>query len=121
MQTVVVEDVLIRTPRRATLELPAGWYRVLSGAIKPGDRCLDNGWFWRTGAVRWYELTRVPPPGRPFSTADWYGCLIRPGEPVEVLCPRCHEQPVRLGYRYCRGCCHEFVVELRREEGRSPT
>lgn len=113
MQTIVVCESLGEPEPEARLEIPAGWYRVLSGAVKPGDRCLDCELFWQTGAIQWYELTEFPPPGQPLGTAGWYCCLIRRGEPVEVLCPRCHRAPVRLGYRYCKDCSNAVVHELR--------
>jgi hypothetical protein len=116
MKTIVVDERSKGPPRKATLELPAGWYRVLSGAIKPGDRILDFNPFWQRGAVQWVELTEFPPPGRPFGTADWYCCLIRRGEPVEVLCPRCHLAPCRQGFRYCKTCSCEVVDEVRRRQ-----
>ena len=114
MQTIVVEELLSGPARQATIELPAGWYRVLSGAIKPGDRSLAERLFWQTGAIRWYELTELPPPSEPFGQASWYCCLIRRGEPVDKLCPQCHRAPVRLGYRYCPECSADIVDELRK-------
>jgi hypothetical protein len=94
------------------LNLPDGWYRVLSGAAKPGDQCLNIDAFWKTGAVEWYVLTNPAAPGDDYGDADDYCCLIRRGLPVEVLCPRCRDAPVRFGYRYCEDCCHQVVRKL---------
>jgi hypothetical protein len=124
MQTIVVDETIRPPYREATVELPAGWYRVLSGALKPGDRCLAAGIFWEFGAVYWNELTEFPPPGALFSTAEGYVCLIRRGEPVEALCPRCHVAAIRRGYRFCWSCCNAIASEIRRPErrvGRKPS
>ena len=98
----------------AEIDLPAGWYRVLSGAIKPGDYELDVGQYVERSEVVWLPLTRFPRARDPYGTADWYFCLIRFGEPVDALCPRCHTEPVRIGYRYCEDCCWKVLHELRR-------
>ena len=118
METIVVEPMLEGPALEARIELPPGWYRVLSGAIKPRDRYLAADYFWEDGEIHWCEVTRLPRPGEPLSTADWYLCLIRRGEPVEVLCPRCRRKPARLGYRYCRDCCGEVILQLRRRRRR---
>jgi hypothetical protein len=113
MKTIVVVEEPGRGRREAEFEIPAGWYRVLSGAVKPGDRFLSVDVFWRTGEIVWDDLTKPPPPAAEYGSADWYVCLIRRGEPVEVLCPRCHSAPVRHGYRYCEECSTSVVKELR--------
>ena len=113
MNTTVVEEMDDGVWRKATLDIPDGWYRVLSGAVKPGDRYLAEDLFWDRGEVEWHDLRRFPPPDRPDGTAEWYLCLIRRGEPVEALCPRCHNAPVRHGYRYCKQCSWDVAHELR--------
>jgi len=119
MKTILWTKALRQPPRQATLEIPDGWYRVLSGAVKAGDCELDSDLFWDIGAVQWHELTEFPPSGNPWSTADWYRCLIRRGEPVETLCPRCHDAPVHFGYRYCKDCAMAVLEEHRRRQGLS--
>ena len=113
MKTIVVDEEGGRPPREVAVELPAGWYRVLSGAVKPGDRMLARDVFWRTGEIVWRDLTKPPAPGELYGMAHHYTCLTRRGEPVEVLCPRCHSAPVRHGYRYCEKCIMKVVKELR--------
>jgi hypothetical protein len=122
MDTILVERVGYRrllgiprgAPREAAIELPQGWYRVLSGAVKPGDYELDEELFWDTCVIFWRELTEFP--DDPCYTASLFLCLIRAGEPVEALCPRCHRRPIRFGLRYCTACARNVIAALRRRE-----
>jgi len=107
----------MRESREKEFELPAGWYRVLSGAVKPGDRCLDEDLYWDTGAIRWCAPTTLfLESDEPGEFAQEFLCLIRVGEPVEVVCPCCGLDPVLTGYRYCWACCRAAIRELRRRE-----
>ena len=115
MKTIVIHEVPWEPRREASLEIPAGWYRVLSGVLKPGDRHLDCEVFWQTGDIEWRELLDFPPPGEPYGTADWFSCLIRRGEPVDVRCPRCHNAPVAPGLLYCKYCKSDVAKEVRDE------
>jgi hypothetical protein len=71
MHTILVEGIIGISGRKAMLKIPAGWYRVLSGAVKPGDCFLPEDHFWQTGEVEWIELTEFPPAGqaRPIGSA----------------------------------------------------
>jgi hypothetical protein len=112
MKTIVIHEKPGEPRREASLEIPAGWYRVLSGVVKPGDRHLNDELFWQTGDIEWCEFSSFLPPGGPYGTADWFSCLIRRGEPVDVLCPRCHSAPVGPGLRYCKPCSWNVAKEV---------
>src|SRR6266446_958968 len=93
----------------AAVELPPGYYRVLSGAVEAGDRHLSATLFVQDGLVEWRDVDRFPRAGQPYSAAHWFTCLIRRGQPVEQLCPRCHDAPVAARHRYCVECCQRLV------------
>jgi hypothetical protein len=40
VKTICVDQDLFGPRREATVDIPPGWYRVLSGVLNPGDRCL---------------------------------------------------------------------------------
>ena len=73
--------------------LPEGFYRVLSGAIKPGDRYLNAANFLSTQKKEWIELSQCDVmeifstrrKNRAYDQAHWYYCLIRRGVPVSAL------------------------------------
>jgi hypothetical protein len=90
------------------VELPDGYYRVWSGALKPGDLYL-NDFLARDGITTWEPVTYFPAErearfGRPYSSANWYLCVIRRGEPVVPACERCGVEPRFNRLRDCRSC-----------------
>jgi hypothetical protein len=90
------------------VELPEGYYRVWSGALKPGDLYL-NDFLAQDGIVFWEPVTYFPTEqearlGRRWSSAKWYVCLIRRGEPAVLPCERCGVHPRAHRLRFCRAC-----------------
>ena len=97
----VVGEELDSPKRSAEVEIPGGWYRVLSGVIKPGDLYLDFTAF-KEGELIWLPADKT---GKP----HWEcGCLIREGTAVDKQCERCarkwryqESDSARAVARYC--------------------
>jgi hypothetical protein len=67
--------------RHHWVAIPAGWRRVRKGALKPGDRFLDYVAL-AGGEVRFDPVTEFHgDPRTPYGAAEWYGLVIRRGEP----------------------------------------
>lgn len=103
----------------AEIEIPDGWYRVLSGVVKPGDRFVNERLFWADGIVEWIELPIDKVDFRKRkqhynTTPQWFTCLIRRGEPVDKQCPSCNEEAIPLGWKVCRRCAYEAVQAMRK-------
>ena len=103
---------------RATVvevEIPQGYYRVFSGAVKPTDKFL-NLQAIKEGQVIWLyvdieENMRLPK--GPRNNASVFGCLIRKGTAVEEPCIRCQCQPKRPRHKYCIYCCDVLLNRMR--------
>jgi hypothetical protein len=90
------------------VDLPAGYHRVFSGALKPGDLYLHLGEL-RQGRTVWHPV-KLDDPLR--MTAGWYTCVIRPGDtPAQEACERCGCEARAHGQRYCRGCAKAILRE----------
>ncbi len=93
--------------------LPEGYYRVFSGASKPGDLFLN----WtkiKQGEVCWEYLESneaMVPKG--LDATQVPVCVIRKGVPVEQPCARCGMEPRKFDYKYCDYCCSIILNELR--------
>lgn len=116
---VLIGGITPASPRArfASVELPDGWRRVFQGAVKPGDRFLDARQFAGTGQVEFVVVESVPDPPRPYSTADWYMLLIRPGQPEtspDQPCERCRSFARVEGERFCYGCRQGVIEDLRK-------
>jgi hypothetical protein len=95
------------------VDLPAGFVRVFSGALKPGDLYLHLGEL-RRGPFIWRPV-RLDDPLR--TTAGWYTCVIRPGtRPAQETCERCGCEARVHGQRYCRGCAKVILRETKEAE-----
>jgi hypothetical protein len=93
---------------------PAGYHRVFSGALKPGDLYLSCT-AAVAGQVVWMPVKLNDPLRR---TAGWYTCVIRKGAvPAQEACERCGCEAKVFGHRYCRGCAQRVVRE---EQGDAP-
>lgn len=118
MKTTVKDDPYEKASRTAEIEIPDGWYRVLSGVVKPGDRYINSRLFWADGIVEWIDLDIGKVDFRRkkhhYDTPQWFTCLIRRGEPVDRQCPSCNEEAVPVGWKACRGCAYEAVQEMRK-------
>lgn len=100
------------SPRERVVEvpLPEGYRRVYRGALVEGDLFLHLGHIDQ-GRVVW-EPVVLPTRAavrreQPYSTAGWYACVIRRGEPVDEPCERCRVAPREDGCRYCVTCRRE--------------
>lgn len=100
-----------------TVEMPANYRRVYSGAVRPGDLCLDRLAFKLAGVVAWVPVETDQ--RWPYTRADVYSCVIRnDGGPCpEVPCEACGAAAKRPGYRYCRECADVVLAEQRRLDG----
>lgn len=99
------------------VELPEGWRRVWTGALKPGDMYL-NQVLIQDGIVQWEPVTEFPTVEQMRhkdvgSSADWYGCLIRNdgGPEIEEGCERCKIFHRVKGERFCNAC--RMIVLMR--------
>lgn len=107
----------------ASVELPEGWRRVWTGALKPGDRYLN-----RTAMLEKEDWQEIPWVDLDYEEAMndeltrrngamLFECLIRRGAPVEEACERCEVAPRHGRNRFCSGCC--WVVR-REQRTKSP-
>ncbi len=101
--------------KKGVVQLPEGYYRVLSGAVKVGDLHLHCE-KWLKGKVEWVEIEfpEVDPQSL-WREATAFLCLIRKGEPVEEVCTGCYERAKEAGYKWCVCCHYEKLAELRKE------
>jgi len=100
------------------ITLPKNYYRVLSGAAKPGDLYLDPCRFYH-GEVRWVPLDirwaeEMAKMHRDHSSRS-ANCVIRVGTPLGQPCDRCGMNPRWRDNRFCYQCC-EIVREAIREQ-----
>lgn len=96
------------------VEIPDGWYRVWTGAIKPGDFSV-NCVLLQDGITHWQPISErhlSEKPGEPYTEARWYGCLIRYGVAVDKGCDRCGCNRRSGKARFCL-MCREIVVSDR--------
>jgi hypothetical protein len=102
------------------VEIPEGYRRVWTGALRPGDLYLhfDGG---QTDGWRPVKLPTAKQikRGDPDSEAHWFGCVIRAdGGPVQQPCERCSVSPRMRNGRFCRLCAGIVVLRARAEERR---
>lgn len=76
--------------------IPKGYYRVLSGALKPTDLFYAEAHKKEIGSY-WAPVNTfsgIQPSNALIGTVDYYLCVIRKGTPVDVPCQKCHAKPV---------------------------
>ena len=98
------------------VELPDGYYRVWSGALKPGDLYL-NMVLIRDGITQWEpcdEIPMRPIPGSQLSYRQIPGCIVRHGTPVDKTCERCQAEPAVQGERFCDYCREIIKQKIRK-------
>lgn len=106
---------LTRPGEICEVELPEGYRRVFRGAIKPGGLFLHFG-LYRDGIVHWAEIERLPTldeakRNEPYSSAKWFGVLIRKDDGfVDPPCERCECRPRCGRNRFCEMCCYDVVM-----------
>jgi hypothetical protein len=105
----------IGSPFNLDVELPKGWYAVLSGAVKPGDMFLDAFLFTENGSVNWIDVDLGDLRKNPPKTSKYFMCLIRKGVPVEEQCPMCYEEAKLPRCKYCATCCAEVIKKSRKK------
>lgn len=91
-----------------SVPLPAGWCRVWTGFVLPGDRYLDVVKA-REGVRAWVPLTLADliEGGDVYDSAAWFCCLIREGrKDVGAPCVTCGVRPVDFGCRECDACVY---------------
>lgn len=94
------------------VQLPEGFYRVVSGALKPSDLVLCLLTLVRDNRVVWDKAADVYPNGGP---ATFYGVVIRKGVAVDPVCPRCEGAKPVKSWKYCKNCLSEVREEMRKE------
>jgi len=99
---------------RLAIELPPGYRRVFSGAVKPGDQYLDLDAL-KEGRMVFVPLPEPRAPGNWGARAEEYDLLIRRDASLNDECERCHEYPKVFGERYCVMCGGEVREWLRRK------
>ena len=107
------------------VDIPEGWYRVLSGAVKPGDHCL-NRHLARDGIVSWVPVDESPLTVALTATLDTlsgvyqrvetYDCVIRIGAAVDKPCEQCGNAAAMTGYRFCWDCAAQIAHEIRERD-----
>jgi hypothetical protein len=89
--------VLVKVGKRLRkVTVPEGYYRVLSGAIKPTDLFYSQKNREETGN-HWAKVSQMfgdLGPDHLFGDATHYLCVIRKGVPVDAPCQKCHAKPV---------------------------
>lgn len=105
--------------RTIDVDVPEGWRRVWRGALKPGDRSL-NMTLAEDSIVQWESVElpddRAVRDREPFSSADWYACVIREGvNPPDEACNRCKCSPRKFGFRFCYHCCRVIARTIRKK------
>lgn len=91
-------EVLIRVSsqnggRFVRATMPEGYYRVLSGALKPTDLFYSANAESETGNP-WSMIGDAFFAVAGLGELEHYLCVIRKGTPVDVPCQRCHARPV---------------------------
>jgi hypothetical protein len=97
------------------VQIPKGYYRVLSGALKPTDLFYAERHRKETGSP-WATVNTLS--GIFESSNDLIGqvehylCVIRKGVPVDAPCARCHSKPVCEQGKLVELCesCYEKMI-----------
>ena len=100
--------IVVQLGHNKQVELPEGYYQVLSGMVKPTDLEL-NLLFWRDGRIVWEPVTP------PYKKVWKYGCVIRKGVSPDKVCERCKTEAAIYGQRYCAVCRLEVLEEMRKQ------
>jgi hypothetical protein len=115
-QNVPVNDPADSTDNNMVeVELPDGYYRVFSGALKPDDLYL-NCLLARDGITQWEPLNQkhlAAKYNEPDGHAGWFTCLIRRGVMVEQPCERCECFKRDFKLRFCWLCIPLAIKEMK--------
>lgn len=95
------------------VELPDGYYRVWSGAAKPGDLYL-NMILIRDEIVQWEPREDAILVEHCLQTIQVPVCVIRLGTPVDKACERCEAEPAVRGERFCDYCREIIKQKIRK-------